>query len=680
LNQINPQSSSSSGYRADIDGLRAIAVLIVIGFHLFPGWFPGGFVGVDVFFVISGFLIGGILIRDAKAGGISILEFYCRRDVRILPAFLLVLAATWLMGWALFFADEYEALGKDIVASSLFVSNLRTWSITGYFAPEAETQPLLHLWSLGIEEQFYLVVPLLIGFLSHRGSHLLWWIILLTVGSLGLGWYASIHHPSAAFYWPITRAWELLAGVALSAFASANALTQRSLSVRWLNILGITGTLLLGLALLQIRPVSGYPGLWALLPVLGSVLIIGSGPGSLINRNLLCSQPLRYIGLISYPWYLWHWPIWIACKVAQPDVPDNWDRAAVVVVSFVLAALTMWLVEKPIRYSIKPLRRRACTLLGGLVLLMLLGGLSALRFPSERLGTSSAFVNAQEAATEKFLYPFKDNFGRTSNFTLDATESIEQSDPVVLFAGDSHMQHYWPRIQRATELLGSERMKWRIVTAGGHPMLPAVNRTDEGYACDQFFEFILAEAKRPEVKRVVLSSAWQVYFLGPFPPNRDQNAEISALYSVGGPAKKRIEIKELDPVLAGLEKSIRELKLMGKEVIVILPSPSSYRWDPRKLVRWHSGSLKTSDRMRVDRSNYETFIAPLKTKIATAVLRGGGNLIDPCDYIEEGGHLLGLEPDGSFRYKDHHHFREFYVLKEAMFVDDFLKNGSYVQP
>ena len=668
------------GYRADIDGLRAIAVLITIGFHLFPRWFPGGFIGVDVFFVISGFLIGGILIREARGNGISIMEFYGRRAVRILPAFLLVVFTTWLIGWSLFFVDEYKALGKDIVASSLFVSNLRTWSITGYFAPDAETQPLLHLWSLGIEEQFYLVVPLLIGLLSSRGSHLLRWIVLLTVVSFGIGWYASIHHPSAAFYLPFTRAWELLAGVALSAFASSPLATSIRGSVRWSNIWGIGGALFLGLALLLIRPVSGYPGLWGLLPVLGTVCIIGASPVSYINRYLLSASPLRFVGLISYPWYLWHWPVWIACKVAQTDEPDNWDRGMVALVSFVLAALTMWLVEKPIRSSKISLKMRATTLCGGLILLMILGVLCSMGIPSERLGTSSEFQNSQAAATEKFQYPYKDNFRRTSDFTLDAAESIEGSGPVVLFAGDSHMQHYWPRIQRATELLGSERMKWRIVTAGGHPMLPGINRINEGYACDKFFEFIFAEAKRPEVRRVVLSSAWQVYFLGPFPPKQDQDAEISGLYLIGDPSKHKIEIKDMDPVLSEFERSIRELRSMGKEVIVILPSPSSYHWDPRKVARWHSGSLMTSDKMSVGRSEYEAFIGPVKTKIAAAVLRGGGNVIDPCDYIEEDGRFPGLEPNGHFRYKDQHHFRAFYVSKNATFIDQFLNESAYVQP
>ena len=243
---------------------------------------PAGFVGVDVFFVISGYLIGGILIKEAKNGGISIANFYYRRAVRILPAFLLVVATTWLLGWCLFYTDEYKALGKDIVAASIFTSNLHAWNTTGYFAREAEMQPLLHLWSLGIEEQFYLVVPFLVGCIITRGFRVFKWILVITGGSFALCWYASANHPSAAFYWPMTRAWELLAGVALCALGSL----PRS---QWYALAGWT---LIALAMIFVRPDPGYPGWWGLLPILGTVGIIGAGPDSWINRNLLSAPPL----------------------------------------------------------------------------------------------------------------------------------------------------------------------------------------------------------------------------------------------------------------------------------------------------------------------------------------------------------------------------------------------------
>jgi hypothetical protein len=341
--------------------------------------------------------------------------------------------------------------------------------------------------------------------------------------------------------------------------------------------------------------------------------------------------------------------------------------------SFLLAAITVMLVEKPIRLSTVSLKRRATILMAGLVLLLALGALTTHRIPEERLAASSSFANAQAAVAEKLTYPFQDNFGRITGFRLDAEEPIQEGQSVVLFAGDSHMKHYWPRIQRASEQLDEDRLKWRIASAGGHPMLPGVNRIEEGYNCDGFFRFILEEARRPEVKRVVLSSAWQVYFLGPYPKIDGNKSEISSLYQVNDPNKKLLTVSSLDSVLYEFEKSLLELKSMGKDVVVILSSVSTHQWDPRKVARWHIGALTPSN-MSLNRREFETFIAPLKSAIAAAALRGGARTIDPCEYLSENGYFVGIEPDGRFRYTDHRHFREFYSLNNATFIDELLKH------
>ena len=659
-------------YRPDIDGLRAIAVALVVAFHLFPVACPAGFVGVDIFFVISGFLIGGILYREATNDGISILNFYCRRAVRILPAFLVVVVATWLIGWFLLFADEYQELGKDIAASSVFAGNFRSWASTGYFARESEMQPLLHLWSLGVEEQFYIAIPLVIGILAACRRRLLVAIAVLTLSSFLLGWYASIHHPSAAFYWPVTRAWELLAGVILSVLMHCFQGRIRTIPVLSKHLISLVGCVFLGAAMLLIKPGPGFPGLGAILPVMATCCLIAAGPEAVANCWLLSLAPMRYVGLVSYPWYLWHWPLLILWKIASGDAFDMQDSLWIAALSFLLAAMTMHFVELPTRRSTVPIKRRAMYLAAGLLPLLTLGLLAAYRIPQERLSSVSAFAAAQQASSEKWFYPFQDNHNRTTGFRVDANEAGTGGAPVVLFAGDSHMQHYWPRVKMAADELGEKRLHWRFVTAGGHPMLPGVNRIDPDYNCGEFFRFVLAEAKRDEVRRVVLSCAWQIYFLGPFPAVSNQDHEISWLHLEDEPRKRRIGIADLDPVLIDFESSLRELTELGKEVIVVLPSASSTRWDPKRISRWHPELLINPESTSVPQAEFDIFISPLRSRIAVAARQAGALTLDPCEYLAENGVFAGLEDNGRFRYRDKNHFRAYYVKRQATFIDGFL--------
>lgn len=206
----------AAGYRPDIDGLRAVAVLAVIAFHAYPGLLPGGFIGVDVFFVISGFLITGVILGDLERGTFTFADFYARRIRRIFPALLVVLVAAWIAGWFLLLADEYKSLGRNIAAGALFLSNVSLWTEAGYFDAAAELKPLLHLWSLGIEEQFYIAWPLVMVIAWRlRGS------LVTVAGVIGLVSFvlcvlSADGDPTTAFYLPHTRVWELLVGATLA--------------------------------------------------------------------------------------------------------------------------------------------------------------------------------------------------------------------------------------------------------------------------------------------------------------------------------------------------------------------------------------------------------------------------------------------------------------------------------
>lgn len=342
----SPPHTQSASYRADIDGLRAVAVLAVVLYHAFPARLPGGFVGVDVFFVISGYLITRIVQGRLEQGRFSFADFYIRRVRRIFPALCVVLAATLVAGWVLLLPGELQALGGHALAAAGFVANIAFWADIGYFDPAAETKPLLHLWSLGIEEQFYLLWPLLLWW-AWRGRRPLWVVAAVVAGLSFLvnlltvsGW------PDLAFYFPHTRVWELATGALLALRAKGTRYSLQGNTASWLGM----GLLLLGFVL--IRSAHTFPGAWALLPVLGTVLLIEAGERAWLNRRVLAHPAMVYCGLISFPLYLWHWPaLSFLYVLAEGAMPSAFERIAAVMLSVGLAVLTWRLIEQPLRYG-----------------------------------------------------------------------------------------------------------------------------------------------------------------------------------------------------------------------------------------------------------------------------------------------------------------------------------------
>jgi peptidoglycan/LPS O-acetylase OafA/YrhL len=362
---------SHQKYRPDIDGLRAIAVLSVVAFHAFPSWVKGGFIGVDVFFVISGYLISTIIFENLDKGTFSFSDFYSRRIRRIFPALLLVLIGCFAFGWFALLADEYKQLGKHIAAGAGFLSNFILWNEAGYFDNSAETKPLLHLWSLGIEEQFYIVWPLLLWFAWKQKFNLLTFTIIITVATFILNLKGVKQDMVATFYSPQTRFWELLSGSLLAWFTlyKKDTLTgiKRNINVclsrfvyiekqdndgRTLsNLLSFVGLFLLLYGFWRINKELSFPGKWALVPVLGAVLIITAGSKAWVNRRILSNKLAVWFGLISFPLYLWHWPILSFARIVESEVPSRNIRIAAVFVSIALAWLTYKLVERPLRFS-----------------------------------------------------------------------------------------------------------------------------------------------------------------------------------------------------------------------------------------------------------------------------------------------------------------------------------------
>ena len=361
--------ASHPKYRSDIDGLRAVAVLAVVAYHAFPSVIPGGYIGVDVFFVISGFLISTIILENLEQRTFSFREFYSRRVRRIFPALIIMLLGVLALGWLSLTSDELTQLGKHVFAGATFSNNFLLQSESGYFDSSSETKPLLHLWSLGIEEQFYLVWPLILWIVWKSKIRIITVILLLGVVSFYFNVDGVVTDPVSTFYSPQTRFWELMSGGVLA--WSAIYVKQSDLKLRLLldrllkrlifqssrapdgktlsNLLATAGLMFIVVCLFALDKWAPYPGLFAMVPVLGTLLIIYAGPSGWVNQTLLSTKVLVWFGLISFPLYLWHWPLISFAWIVGGGVPSKMVRFTLVLLAILLAWLTKVLIEKPFR-------------------------------------------------------------------------------------------------------------------------------------------------------------------------------------------------------------------------------------------------------------------------------------------------------------------------------------------
>ena len=449
------KTKTHPAYRPDIDGMRAVAVLSVVVYHAFPILVPSGFIGVDMFFVISGFLITLILINNANSGSLSILDFYSRRIKRIIPALLVVFISCLTLGWFALLADEFQQLGAHVVAGIGFVSNLVLWSEDGYFDNASETKTLLHLWSLGIEEQFYIAWPLIVGFFCRRKLNLLGCILLLLVASFSYNIYLINIDATATFYSPLTRVWELLAG-SLLAFVTINRSPIQSGHTAhniYRNISSGIGVVLLLIGFFTISSNALFPGAWALLPVVGCALLILGGPHAWINSKLLSNKPIVWIGLISYPLYLWHWPLLSLANVSLSETPHVAVRVVLVLTSISLPWCTYLFIEKPIRKG--EVKRFVTSILVVLmVITAIIGGTIAYNdgFRKRSAVTNSDFTTqvADQFAGALWEYTSNDECINSYDFK-DAAQyrwwfcmKSSPSDPTILLYGNSYANQLYP--------------------------------------------------------------------------------------------------------------------------------------------------------------------------------------------------------------------------------------------
>jgi peptidoglycan/LPS O-acetylase OafA/YrhL len=353
-----------SNYRPDIDGLRALAVALVVGYHAFSHFVPGGFIGVDVFFVISGYLITRLIFGELAAGHFSFVSFYARRARRIFPPLIVVLIATLWFGWLALLPEEYAALKQHVAASALFVANLQLWQEADYFDPVAATKPLLHLWSLGVEEQFYVVWPALLWVFGRRSTVAIAGILIVAAASFVVNIITVSDFPVAAFYSPLSRFWELAFGSILA--LAENKVSRPQIFDPWSNPLSILGVGAILVPAFLLEPQMRFPGWLALFPTIGAATIIAVGSGAWFNKTVLASRTAVFFGVISYSIYLWHWPILSFGRVLAGAEPPLWFRLSAVPASILAAWLTYRWLELPIRKARLTIAAPVAVLLAGI--------------------------------------------------------------------------------------------------------------------------------------------------------------------------------------------------------------------------------------------------------------------------------------------------------------------------
>lgn len=612
-------SDGTTRYRPDIDGLRAIAVLSVIFYHLSLPGAGSGYAGVDVFFVISGFLIGGIVLRERAEGSFTYRRFYARRIRRILPALFAVILCILPFAWTQMTPHDLRYFGGAIAATLAFLSNVWFYTRIDYFNPEAELDPLLHTWSLGVEEQFYLLFPPLVALAARFGRRALVPLLaLLGLASLAVALKTSEAQPTLAFYLLHTRFWELMAGVLAAVFLPR----AQGLSPALATALALAGLALVLIGVTLLPEPQGWPGPTTLVPVLGAVLLVLFGASGPAGR-LLASPPFRAVGLISYSAYLIHHPMISLLAISGHPAESLAAKLAVVAATLVLAGLCWALVEQPFRRP-GPLSRPRRWLLGVIFLALFafaIGGHVTKGYRARLPAEAQAVLAHSESRSPTFDKCVR---GRTEVESMDPAEAClhnpDAKGPQIVIWGDSHVAAAAYQIAQALP-----DYPMREFSIGGCPAIPGMKNIDQlthapvvaaaGCAAfDQIVEdWVIAQK---DIKLVILYAYWGNYIeRDPFDTRAGYvlpDVQYAVPVDDDGSIPEAERQAYLQRQFAGL---VRDLEAAGKEVLIVYPLPVGAWHVPQHVARmmWKEGR-------KVDRLTYPAAAFRDQTANSRAVL------------------------------------------------------------
>ena len=623
------------GYRPDIDGLRAIAVLSVVVFHAGIGAIPGGFVGVDVFFVISGYLIGGHIYAEAVTGRFRFGAFYARRTRRILPALFAMLLTVFALGLALLTPLELRELGKEAASSVFGLSNLLFYTGGGYFAPAADLDPLLMTWSLGVEEQFYVLFPFVVLLAVRFGRRVpLPVVAALSLMSLAGSLALMPVNAKACFYLLPPRMWELGLGTVLALWERrpGHAALERARA----EPLGLAGAALLAAALFLYRPEFAFPGWFVLLPTVGTVLLIATR-ASAINRLVLSQPAIVFVGKVSYSWYLWHWPLfWLNRLLAQPG--PGAPPAVLLLTSFALAVLSWRFVEQPARRRVLPqpivLRRYAAA---AIAMALLSGTLYATGGMIWRLPVAvrASAQDAQRARGDVCLAAYGADAPRNLDACVPPLSSTRSGRLLIL--GDSHASAIAPGFAALARQRGigfGEVAKASCPPLWGYAP-PSADRAGHWAQCTAFQARAFEQALRPDVGTVLLAGLW------------------SESLTVRGAAGDMVSLR------TALGTTIDRLRGAGKRVILVQDVPM-FGFDPYARIIGDALPMRATLAALLRPAEARPFAAaplpdrarPVLDEIATA--RPGVGVIDPAARLCGGGLCRYGAPQTAFYFDFQH--------------------------
>lgn len=582
-------TATDLSYRPEIDGLRALAVLPVILFHAGFQWISGGYVGVDIFFVISGFLITSIILKEKEAGHFSLLRFYERRARRILPALFAVMAACLPLAWQLMTPGQLVDFSHSLIAVTLFVANILFWRTSDYFAPTADEQPLLHIWSLGVEEQYYLLFPLLILLVWRRGLVRTTQVVaLVAVVSLALSEWSWRHHATANFYLPHTRAWELLVGSLLALLSVRQPLHHLIPSRGVINVLAGTGLGLILFAIFTFDRKTPVPGLYALAPTLGTALILAFARRDTWVGKLLSTRWLVAVGLVSYSAYLWHQPLFAFARLHDPNEPASRVFALLTLLTLALAWLSWRFVEQPFRNKNRVSRPA--------VLAFALAGSLAFIAIGVTGSINKGFENRVGGQVSEIFHGLRQDKRELCGATAGrdvapATTVCNRGDarqPVTIAVlGDSHADALYSRLG---DLFARLQRNGTLLTYTGCPPVMGVFRADEdsSHRCQEYNQAVFdLLANEPAIDTVILAARWSLYMESARFDNGEGGIEPSDNSILLAPVTEDARWKNDDAlrrsmVAARIRASVSHYLDSGKTVILVYPVPE---------VGWHAPNL-----------------------------------------------------------------------------------------
>ncbi|MBV8390744.1 MAG: acyltransferase [Mucilaginibacter sp.] len=570
-------------YRPDIDGLRAIAILAVVIFHAFPNFLPGGFIGVDVFFVISGYLISKIIFTDLNAEKFYFGRFYANRIRRIFPALITILIICYAVGWFILLPDEFKQLGHHIEASSGFFQNIVLWKESGYFDNATEFKPLMHLWSLSVEEQFYLVFPFLVFLVWKTRFNVVFILFFILILSFYQNVTGMKSDPVKDFYAPQSRLWEMLAGSILAysqlfSLASNNIVTRNgnffkiSISTKFKKIknnifngVSFFGLLSLAFGLLWIDRDKLFPGWLALIPVVGAFMLIAAGSDAWINRKFLSNKLMLFIGKISYPLYLWHWILLSFPQIVENKAPGFSIRLLAILLSVLLAWVTFKMIESPIRFGKKS--AGGIWVLG--VVLFCIGLTGFVTFEMDGLDFRGDMKSLQHTYSGLSLYApnekLQDCSHELQKIGFNYCKQSSTNLPSLAMVGDSHAEHLF------YGTIKSSQDNWILLGNSSCPPTMGIEVTStSAHDCKKFmFDIFSYLARSENIKTVALS------YFGGYASDKDFAADH--VIKNNGPAEIKVtgdyESSKEGLFFSGLNNSINFLEKNNKDVILIVDIP-----------------------------------------------------------------------------------------------------------